>query len=446
MHLKKMVGAILFFFTFSLAASSTHHLQDSLAPHLLIKIPTRSRPIQFFSMLDKYYEKLSGEIPYQFLISCDLNDITMNCSEIRAHFAHYPCLNVIFSDNLTKVEAYNCGIEKYVDWFDILFMTSDDRELCVDHFDKLIVKVMNTHLPDFDGVLSFNTNGLGKTLHTLPIIGKKYYQRFGYSYHSDYHAFWCDKELTIISRMLGKEVVIDQKITHHHPIYSSVPDDSLRINSLFQNDKEIFDKRRANYFGLEENTLRENFTKDWSILICTLKEREHDFAYIYNKIKNQIKEENLEDKIEVLYFLDDREYSIGFKRNALLRQSKALYINYVDDDDDIHDNYIKMIYERLKSQPDCVSLTGIITLNHCEPKIFIHSLNYTHYFTQDNIYYRPPNHLNPIKRSIASQFLFPDQSYSEDIEWAMQIAASHLLKKEEVITEPYYFYRYIPNK
>lgn len=154
----------------------------------------------------------------------------------------------------------------------------------------------------------------------------------------------------------------------------------------------------------------------------------------------------MDDKVEVLYFMDNRENSIGFKRNALLRQSCGLYINYIDDDDDVHDHYIRMIYEKLKNNPDCVSLKGIITFNRENPQIFIHSVQYKTYFQKDGIYYRPPNHLNTIKRSIASQFLFPNQSYSEDTDWAMQIVRSGLLKKEEVIEEPYYFYLYMPNK
>ena len=62
------------------------------------------------------------------------------------------------------------------------------------------------------------------------------------------------------------------------------------------------------------------------------------------------------------------------------------------------------------------------------------------YFEQDGVYYRPPNHLNPMKREIAIQFKFPEQYHGEDLCWAMALAQSGLLKTEETITEPYYFY------
>ncbi len=448
MYLNKMVGLLLFFSILSQFAYA-QEIENTLPPKLLIKIPTRSRPTQFFDHLDLYYQKLSGEIPYWFLITCDVDDSTMNCIEVKERLARYPNLTVNFSHNATKVEAYNRDIDKYVNWFDILLVTSDDMKPVAQGYDKIIADQMLANFPDFDGVLNFHDGHIGEILNTLPIIGKKYYERFGYAYHPAYHALWCDNELTVVSRMLGKEAVINQIIIHHHhPLYRSESFDALlaRNESFYHVDQAIYEQRRARYFDLNERVFEEALPKDWSILICTLQEREQSFQRLYQKLKKQIQEEGLDDKVEILFFLDNREKSIGTKRNALLRQSKGLYINFIDDDDDVHDHYVKMIHEKLKYRPDCVSLTGIITFNKENPKIFIHSIQYQTYFQKNGIYYRPPNHLNPIKRAIGSQFFFPNQSYSEDTDWAMQIAKSGLLKTEEIITEPYYFYLYVPSK
>lgn len=187
-------------------------------------------------------------------------------------------------------------------------------------------------------------------------------------------------------------------------------------------------------------------TKDWSILICTLEKRKQSFDFIYNKLQQQIHDNGLDDKVELLYFSDTGENTIGFKRNALLQQSKGLYTNFMDDDDDVADNYISMIHEKLQLNPDCVSLMGIITTNGKDPKKFIHSIKYHSWFAKDGIYYRPPNHLNPIKRSIAIQFLFPEKNYGEDAVWSMAIAQSGLLKKEEWIDTPYYYYLFVSKK
>ena len=174
-----------------------------------------------------------------------------------------------------------------------------------------------------------------------------------------------------------------------------------------------------------------------------MKKRENSFNELCEKLKNQIKKLNLDGQIEILCCADKKgQNSIGCKRNLLLDASQGKYVSFIDDDDDIHDEYVKLIYEKLKNYPDCVSVTGIITFNGSTAKKFIHSLKYKKYFENDNIYFRPPNHLNPIKRSVAIQFHFPEKNFGGYTDWAMEIAKSGLLKKEEVIDIPYYFYLY----
>jgi glycosyltransferase involved in cell wall biosynthesis len=180
--------------------------------------------------------------------------------------------------------------------------------------------------------------------------------------------------------------------------------------------------------------------KMWSILICTLEERKESFAHIYNKLQQQIQKAGLQDDVEVCYFLDNREHSVGFKRNHLLQHCCGKYVCYVDDDDDVHDAYVPMIYEKLCKDPDCVYLLGVITFDGQDPHYFIHSIKYPFWFEARDVYYRPPNHLNPIRRDIAVQFLFPEINRGEDADWSMQIARSGLLKKEEYVGEAYYFY------
>lgn len=184
----------------------------------------------------------------------------------------------------------------------------------------------------------------------------------------------------------------------------------------------------------------------WSILICTLEERTQLFERIYNQLKTQIDQLGLENEVEILYCRDNREYSVGFKRNLLEREAQGEYTCFVDDDDLVHNNYIKMIYDALQEKPDCVSLIGIITFDGHSPMPFIHSIDYDSYFARDGRYYRPPNHLNPIKRSIALEFKFPEINTGEDTDWAMRIARAKVLKKEAKINTPYYFYLFFYNK
>jgi hypothetical protein len=176
------------------------------------------------------------------------------------------------------------------------------------------------------------------------------------------------------------------------------------------------------------------------ILICTLDSRTKQFDYISEKLANQIT--SLGVDVSIIFFKDNREHSIGHKRNVLLADSKAEYICFVDDDDDVSDSYLLNITKALGTSPDCASLTGIITFNGTAPKKFIHSIRYNSYFEKDKVYFRPPNHLNAIRREIAAKFTFPEVNFSEDTDWAMQIAKAGVLQTESWIEEPIYYYKF----
>ncbi len=91
-------------------------------------------------------------------------------------------------------------------------------------------------------------------------------------------------------------------------------------------------------------------------------------------------------------------------------------------------------------------MIGEITVDGKDKKTFIHSIKYDHYFEVDNVYYRPPNHLNPIKRSIALQEPFPEKYKGEDTDWAMSLVKRRLIKTETNIDVPYYFYNFKKSK
>jgi len=185
----------------------------------------------------------------------------------------------------------------------------------------------------------------------------------------------------------------------------------------------------------------------WSILICTLDERRAQFEKLRTAIQKQIDVAGLTEFVEICWISDNRQMPTGTKRNLLLKQSRGEYVCFVDDDDALHDNYVRMIFEKLLKKPDCVNLIGIITFDGKNPKTFLHSIKYNNKYCEENgVYYRPPNHLNPIKRSIAIQFPFPDIYIGEDAQWAQAIARSGLLQREEIIDVPYYFYKYKSRK
>lgn len=426
---------------------------DASKPKLLIKIPTRERPYHFFKTLDTYYEKLSHEVEYHFLISCDIDDYSMNTQEVIQKFSSYPNLTASFSHNHSKVEAYNRDVTEYMSYYDMVLVTSDDMMPVADGYDKTIVTVMQESFPNYDGVLNLFDGFIGDACNSLPVIGKNFYNKFGYIYNPNYKSLFCDEELASVSKILKKEKIHRELLIKHlHPAWEksnkSLPPDFLYIRNeaLKERDENLYWERRARNFDLPEQYLEEAMPKLWSILICTVEDRQADFEKISTKLVNQINALGLSDQIEIVYFRDQRgQNSIGTKRNVLLQASAGHYISYVDDDDDVSDEFIKIIYNALQEKKDCVSLRGIMTHHGLHPRTFIHSVQYNSFFQHEGIYYRPPNHWNPIKRSIAIQFTFPDSNYGEDTEWAMKIARTGLLKTESKVDTPYYFYHVSDN-
>lgn len=392
---------------------------------LLIKMPTRSRPEQFFKTLDTYYKKLSNSISYHFVISCDIDDNLMNSPHVIEKLKKYEHLSYYYGNSCSKIEAYNCDIDKHLD-FDVLLVVSDDMEPTVDSFDAIIMKKMHQYFPDYDGVLNFHDGNVGERCNTLPIIGKKFYDRFGYIYHPDYKSLFCDEELTLVSRILGKEVVFyEMLIKHKHPDWDSsyASDDLYKHNqTFFDRDEKIFKERQARNFDLDEHLLQNNMRKEWSILLPTIEKNSNSFNHLYQKLQNQIKALGLEEKIEVLILKDLGELPTGFKRNELLRQSKGYYVSFIDDTDDIHDNFIKLIYEKIHANVDCVNVYGTITTqgeNAQTITLF--------------------NHHCLTKRYIAVQFLFPRIFCKSDESWSNQLNKSGFIKNKTEIEEPLYF-------
>jgi len=183
-----------------------------------------------------------------------------------------------------------------------------------------------------------------------------------------------------------------------------------------------------------------------SILICTLPSRANFLSELNDELVLQISAYS-NDIIEAIAN-SEVQISIGEKRNKLLQSATGRYVCFIDDDDMISEDYIQTILNSLKSNPDCLSLRGIMTTDGENPEIFEHSIRYNKWETVDASikYLRYPNHLNVIHADIAKQFKFPEKNYGEDHDWSRQIHESGLLKNEVYIDKVLYFYKYRSNK
>lgn len=215
---------------------------------ILIKFPTRGRKNKFFSSLKKYQLFANNINNITFLISIDEDDAEMNNPESLDILSSFKNCYVSIGKSESKIHAVNRDIDKVSDW-DILLLASDDMIPQVKGYDQIIIDKMNENYPDTNGVLWFNDGYQENRLNTLCILGKKYYEGFGYVYFPEYKSTWCDNEFMTVANLLGKQTYFDEVIIkHEHPdwgygnrdlIHSKNQNDLGFDSNLYNNRKKI---------------------------------------------------------------------------------------------------------------------------------------------------------------------------------------------------------------
>lgn len=208
----------------------------SFSPRILIKWASRERPEVFARQLPLWD---NGRV--DFLIALDEND-----PALQRYLDMMPSgrVRVIVDQSPAgKVRAMNLGVADF-DW-DILILAQDDSRPYGPACDATICGLFEKHGLD---CCLFSPDGYRKDdMNTQVIVGRKYFDRFGYIYHPDYIATWCDNEFTDVSRANGREVRVKQPLILHDWIgHNGKGDDLLRRNeSHFHVDKATYLRRKA---------------------------------------------------------------------------------------------------------------------------------------------------------------------------------------------------------
>lgn len=175
-----------------------------------------------------------------------------------------------------------------------------------------------------------------------------------------------------------------------------------------------------------------------SLLIPSLTSR----AHLLSELKKEIaRQESDRAGLEILTNIDAGQKPVGQKRNELLLAAKGEYVAFIDDDDLISRNYLAEIRQALTLRPDCVGFEGFITVNGRNKQKFKISKAFD-YKEVNMIYYRPINHLCPVRKDIALRIRYPNKNCGEDYDYCMRLKHSGLLKNEVYIAKELYHYRF----
>lgn len=219
---------------------------------ILIKFPSRQRPHKFFTCLNKYLEFADG--PVDVLITADKDDHSMNNNIAKGQIFDLNANNkgditIKYGDPLGKIDAINRDLEDVS--FDILILASDDMECVKEGWDTVLINEMEKYYPDTDGVLWHNDGYTKNRLNTMCIMGREYYNRFGYIYHHSYKSLWCDNEFMDVSQQLGKVTYFEEVLfAHQHPAnVAQYQDDLYEKNNIWYDlDHSNYEIRKANGF------------------------------------------------------------------------------------------------------------------------------------------------------------------------------------------------------
>lgn len=181
-----------------------------------------------------------------------------------------------------------------------------------------------------------------------------------------------------------------------------------------------------------------DFPPKFSILLATVANRAALFALLHEHIKKQAEGK----PVEIIVACDNKEISIGKKRQNLLEQAKGDYVAFIDDDDWVADTYVDDVLAALESNPDCVGFKITCTTNGQNPVSAITSMRYPTW--RENVdgysHVRSIYHKSPHRRELALKVGFPDLRYGEDRPYS--VGLMKLVKTESFIDKVLYFYRY----
>jgi hypothetical protein len=394
---------------------------------ILLKCPTRSRPNRILDTLRSYIYLAQDRASIGIALSCDEDDTSMAQPTVQRDLSgllgQVAWNRIFFSNNKSKIAACNANMNDIDYPWDIVVLVSDDMVPRIKGWDVVIRMFMKSYFPDTNGILWFNDGYQADKLNTLCIYGRKFYDSQGYIYHPEYKSLFCDTELT------------DRCRTDLAPICKYIPYVIIRHEHPGTGFKEKMDPlyaRNQVFWNEDLHTYirRKVYPYDWSILIPTIPGRDAGLARLVGSIREKVARICPALRYQLCISFDNKESSIGMKRQGLLEESKGKYLSFIDDDDDITDAYIEDLWEMIQGGYHTMRIRGQMS-----QYTFVHTTEMTlssPMATMDEppVFQRPPNHLNPMVADAAKLIPFKNAVYGEDLDWTLNLYRSKCIQTE----------------
>jgi hypothetical protein len=242
------------------------------------------------------------------------------------------------------------------------------------------------------------------------------YDFFGYIYHPAYKSLFCDNEFTDLCKgsLASKCTYIPYVLIKHEHPGTGFPE---RNDALYTRNQRYWSEDMYTYIS------RKTYEYDWSILIATIPGREDRL----NRLLGVINSHKAGLRIQVCISYDNREKTIGKKRQELLQEASGKYFSFIDDDDLVTQAYFEDALATISGEFHVCRLRG-----QMNEYTFTHSIENTLDMPMciGDVFIRPPNHLNVMMTDIGHLISFKNVIHGEDLDWAIRLAQTGWLKKE----------------
>jgi len=206
--------------------------------------PSRNRPKLAAKACRKWLESSVDQSNIEYILSLDTDE-----SMVTEYFLEFKDLlekiKVIYNPNRSAIDAINNAAKESTG--DLLIVVSDDFD-CPQLWDNFL----RQELKDKEDFIVKVRDGIQDFIITIPIMDRKYYERFNYIYYPEYLHMFCDSELSSVAYMLEKTIYLDAMFLHKHYITGMAHRDHIHIknDSTWKQGEDLFKARKEINFGL----------------------------------------------------------------------------------------------------------------------------------------------------------------------------------------------------
>lgn len=181
-----------------------------------------------------------------------------------------------------------------------------------------------------------------------------------------------------------------------------------------------------------------------SILILSITDRAEQLKKLTDELDIQIEIYNLKDSVEVLTEIDNKEKTIGDKRNIVKAKANGEYICFIDDDDMVSRDYLKLIFDEINKGFDIITFHIDYIRDGKRDSIICPSPSIDGIKIGEVLFWTNMLHLCPHKKELSDELSFPNRSVWEDLDYSRELSKLNL--KEHRIDSVIYFYHYNSKK